>query len=162
MFLLDTDIISNFRKAKPHPNLLAWIDATGWSEVASSVISLMEIQIGIERVRRSDPGVAAVVEEWLNGILQAGPMQIISLGPDAAIILGKMYDQPALRNFLFTAPASKRPKTGADLAIAAIAIAAGAVVVSANERDFLAIHRHFPLPALFNPMENRWPVPLNT
>jgi len=162
MFLLDTDILSNFRKAKPHPNLAAWIDTIGWVEIGTTVISLMEIQIGIERVRRSGPAIAAAVEEWLNGLLHAGRMQILPLDTDAAILLGKMYEHAALQNLLQPSPGSKQPKTGADLAIAAIAISAGAVIVSNNERDFLAIHQHFPLPALYNPFENRWLVPLTT
>lgn len=158
MFLLDTDILSNLRKIKPHPHLIPWIDATGWPEVASSVINVMEIQIGIERVRRSEPALATSVQEWLAGLLQAGRMQILSLETDAAIILGKMYESPPLRNFLIAEPGSRRPRTGADLAIAAIAISAGAVVATNNERDFLTIHRHFPLPGLFNPLERRWSV----
>jgi hypothetical protein len=65
---------------------------------------------------------------------------------------------PPLRRFLVTSPAARQAKTGADLAIAAIAISRQAVVASNNVADFLAIQRHFPLP-LLNPFTGEWLVP---
>jgi len=78
----------------------------------------------------------------------------------AAIILGKMYESAVLRSFRFLEPGSRQPRTGADLVIAAIAISSGAVVICSNKRGFLAIHRHFPSPGLFNPFERRWSIAL--
>jgi hypothetical protein len=53
---------------------------------------------------------------------------------------------------------AKKPKTGADLAIAAIAIARGGIVVTGDVGDFLAIHPAFPLPGLYDPFADAWQV----
>jgi hypothetical protein len=55
-------------------------------------------------------------------------------------------------------PGAKKTKTGADLAIAAIAIAHKAFVATGNGGDFLLIHQHFALPGLFDPFEGKWLV----
>ncbi len=158
MYVLDTDVVSNLRKKKPHPSLLSWIDEIGWQELATSVLTIMEVQIGIERARRSNPEVAESVQKWLAGLLQAGQPQTLSLDVDAALLLGRMNETPALRNFLVGDPVTKKTKTGADLAISSIAIAHNAVVATGNCGDFLAIHEYFPLPGLFDPFQGKWLV----
>jgi predicted nucleic acid-binding protein len=158
VFVLDTDVVSNLRKKKPHPNLQRWIDETGWQELATTVLTVMEIQVGIERARRSDLVTAESVEKWLAGLLQVGTPQVVPLDTDAALLLGRMNETPALRNFLMHDPGAKKTKTGADLAIASIAIARNAVVTTGNGSDFLLIHRHFPLPGLYDPFAGKWLV----
>ncbi len=53
---------------------------------------------------------------------------------------------------------AKKSKTGADLAIASIATAQNAVVVTGNASDFVLIHDHFPLRGLYDPFEDKWLV----
>ena len=158
MFVLDTDVVSNLRKKKPHPNLLGWVGEVGWQELATTSVTIMEIQIGIERARRSDPATAQSVQDWLGGLLQASRPQVLPLDTDAALLLGKMYETPPLRNFLVNDPGAKKSKTGADLAIASIAISQGAIVATGNGSDFLLIHEHFPLHGLYDPFEDEWLV----
>lgn len=158
MFVLDTGVVSNLRKKKPHPNLQRWIDETGWQELATTVLTVMEIQVGIERARRSDLVTAEGVEKWLAGLLQAGSPQVVPLDTDAALLLGRMYETPSLRNFLVHDPGAKKTKTGADLAIASIASARNAVVTTGNVSDFLLIHQRFPLPGLYDPFADKWLV----
>jgi predicted nucleic acid-binding protein len=158
VYILDTDVVSNLRKKKTHPHLLSWIDEVGWQELATTVLTIMEVQIGIERARRSNLEVAESVEKWLAGLLQAGQPHVLPLNTDAALLLGRMNETPALRNFFVQGPTTNKPKTGADLAIASIAIAHGSVVVTGNCDDFLFIHRHFPLPGLFDPFQDKWLV----
>jgi predicted nucleic acid-binding protein len=153
---LDTDVVSNLRKKKPHPNLVSWMDEIGWQDLAATVLTVMEIQIGIERARRSNAATADSVKQWLTGLLQVGKPQVLPLGTDAALLLGLMNETPALRNFLMQDPATKKTKTGTDLAIASIAIAHNAVVVTGNGDDFLIIHRHFRLPGLYDPFNGKW------
>jgi hypothetical protein len=50
------------------------------------------------------------------------------------------------------------PPSGADLSIAAIAIAGGAVIATDDIGHFLRIHDEFPLPGLFNPIKGEWHV----
>jgi len=156
MFILDTDIISNLRKRKPHPNLIAWIDAQGWDRLAITAITVMEIQRGIERARVQHPETAESVELWLAGMLAIGTPQVLPLDSAAAVILGRMYETRALRDFLITEPGSEKTKTGGDLAVAAIAIALDAVLVTNNVRDYRRIDAAFPLPGLFSPFDSEW------
>ncbi|MGH8227003.1 MAG: PIN domain-containing protein [Steroidobacteraceae bacterium] len=158
MFILDTDVISNLRKKRPHPSLTRWIGEIGWQELATTALTVMEIQIGIERARRSDATIADTVQKWLSGLLHVGRPEVLPLGTDAALLLGRMYETPPLRNFLANDPGAKKPKTGADLAIASIAIAHSAIVATGNGSDFLLIHRYFPLRGLYDPFEDKWLV----
>lgn len=156
MFILDTDVLSNLRKKRPHPNLLRWMDEVGWDELATTAITIMEIQVGIERAQRSSPETAAGVRTWLDGLLAVGQPQVLPLDTDAALILGKLRETPALRGFVLPDPRSQKTSTDADLAIAAIACANQAVVTTNNVRDFLAINAVFPLPGLFSPFDGVW------
>jgi len=158
VFVLDTDVVSNLRKKKPHPNLASWINEVGWQELATTSVTIMEIQIGIERARRTDPVIAQSVQDWLGGMLQASRPQVLSLDTDAGLLLGRMYETPPLRNLLVNDPGAKKSKTGADLAIASIAIAQNAIVATGNGSDFLLIHDHYPLRGLYDPFEDKWLV----
>lgn len=159
MFVLDTDVLSELRRRRPNQALLHWLEAVGWRELAITAITIMEIRFGIETVRRSNPVVAAAVEGWLDGLVKAGGPQILSLDAPAAQILGRMYAVPALRTFFTTSPTARQVKTGADLAIAAIAISQQAIVATNNLADFQFIHQHFPLAGLFNPLSGEWRIP---
>jgi len=158
LIILDTDVVSNLRRKKPHPALLRWIAEVGWDELRTTSFTVMEIQIGIERARVSAPAVADEVSRWLRGLLDVGHLQVLGFGPEAAMLYARMHETPALRNFLSTPQSSRKVKTGADLAIAAIAIAHDATVATANTGDFLEIHEHFPLPGLYNPLTEIWPL----
>jgi predicted nucleic acid-binding protein len=159
VFVLDKDVLSELRRRRPNRTLLRWLAAVEWRELATTAITIMEIRFGIEMARRADPGVAAAVEQWLEGLLEVGGPQILPLDAPAAQILGRMYAVPALRRFFTTSPAARQAKTGADLAIAAIAISRQAVIATNNIADFQAIHRHFALAGLFNPLTGKWHIP---
>ena len=116
-------------------------------ELAITAISVMELTAGVEITRRTDPTAATRIADWVEGLLHDA--QILPLDMSAARILGRMHATPALRNFL--AAGSGQPRTGADLAIAAIAIANGATLATGNWRDFARIDQLFPLPGLVDP-----------
>ena len=66
-YLLDTNVISELHKGKrANPNVLAWFQSVADDELFLSVLVLGEIRMGIERIRRSDPGQAGVLGRWLN------------------------------------------------------------------------------------------------
>jgi predicted nucleic acid-binding protein len=158
MFVLDTNIVSNLRKKRPHPAVKQWIMETGWENLTMTVASVTEIQRGIERVRVPDPALARALETWLDGMLAVGEPMMLEMDVRAARLLARMYETPGLRHFVITDPNAREQATGADLSIAAIAIATGGVVASANTRHFRQINDHFPLPGLFNPFDQSWPV----
>ena len=125
------------------------------------MVTIAEIQCGAERARRNDPKVAEDIDGWVDGMLADGEPQILPLSVSASRLLGKMYETPSLRHFIASDPAAKDAATGADLAIAAIAIAAGGVVATNNVGPFRQIHNQFPLPGLFDPFNNAWYVQPN-
>ncbi len=80
------------------------------------------------------------------------------MGVQAARLVAQMHETPGLRHFVLTGPRAKEQATGADLSTAAIAIATGNVIASGNTRHFCQINERFPLPGLFNPFDQTWPV----
>ena len=159
MFVLDTNILSAFRRKKPHPSIARWLAQTGWQDLSTTVATVTEIQRGIERARAQHPATAAEVETWLTGLIALGAPQVLPMNVEAARLLGRMYECPPLRHFIVTDPTAKKPATGIDLAIAAIAIEARAAVATNNVEHFLQINRAFPLPGLFDPIHQTWHVP---
>ena len=69
MWLLDTNVISEVRKTRPHPALLAWLDRQPRGAVFVSAATIGEIQRGVETTRRTDPEKAAEIEAWLGQII---------------------------------------------------------------------------------------------
>jgi predicted nucleic acid-binding protein len=91
-------------------------------------------------------------------MLAVGAPQVFQMNAAAAGWLGRMYETLVLLHFVITDQRAKGVATGSDLAIAAIAIAANAAVASSNVKHFLQIHAVFPLPGLFDPMDQMWHV----
>ena len=65
-FLLDTNVVSELRKPRPHGAVLRWINQHPESHLRLSVVTLGEIQSGIERTRDLNPAKAAELEAWLD------------------------------------------------------------------------------------------------
>lgn len=68
MYLLDTHVVSELRRHKPHGGVLAWIDGIHDDALYISALTLAEIQTGIELTREQDFKKAADIEAWLNQI----------------------------------------------------------------------------------------------
>lgn len=66
MYLLDTNIVSELRKPKPHGGVVAWLEGVDDAELHLSAVTLGEIQAGIELTRGQDPSKAADIEAWLD------------------------------------------------------------------------------------------------
>jgi toxin FitB len=166
LFLLDTNVVSELRAKRPDPEVLRWVDANR-GRVAISVVAVQEIQAGAELARPGAPEAAARIEAWLDGIVAAGlplpggtpePAQILSPGPRAARLVGRMQEHPALRNFARTQPNQRRPANAGDLWVAAIAAEQGAPVATRDVDDFRRIHGVVPLPGVYDPWAGRWAV----
>ena len=131
------------------------MDAT---DVATTVVTIHEIQRGIERVRLASPVIAARIETWLEGLLATQDPPVLPMDVGAWRLLGKMYETPELRHFLVTDPRASEPATGEDLAIAAIAIVGSYPIATRNIRHFRQIAEHFPLSGLFDPFDGTWHI----
>jgi predicted nucleic acid-binding protein len=71
MFLLDTNVVSELRKPRPHGAVVAWLQAVDDKQLYLSAVTLGEIQAGIELTRDQDPTKAAETEAWLDQVAQA-------------------------------------------------------------------------------------------
>lgn len=68
MFLLDTSIVSELRKSKPHGGVMAWYDALRPEEISLPAIVIGEIALGIEVIRPREPRRAAELTRWLDSL----------------------------------------------------------------------------------------------
>lgn len=122
MFLLDTDVLSELRKRKCDPAVAKWFRVVPESELYLSVVTLAEIERGIERQRRPDPAFAADLAAWLELTLRAFGDRILPLSVNIARRWGRL--------------AAKIGNTELDLAIAATALEHGLTVVTGNTKPF--------------------------
>jgi predicted nucleic acid-binding protein len=68
-FLLDTNVISELRKIKTgkiNPNVKAWAETVLPSQLSLSVVTLLELEMGIGLIERRDVAQAALLRTWLN------------------------------------------------------------------------------------------------
>ncbi|MDR2858591.1 MAG: type II toxin-antitoxin system VapC family toxin [Novosphingobium sp.] len=68
MYLLDTNIVSELRRPRPHGAVLAWLDGVDDRDLHFSAMTLAEIQAGIEITRAQDPAKAVTIEAWLDKV----------------------------------------------------------------------------------------------
>ncbi len=140
MYLLDTNVVSELRKAANNsadPNLVAWASSVEAGSLYISSITLLELEIGVQRVERRDKRQGKVLRNWLSekvGPAFAGRILPFDSG-SAEICAG--YHVP-------------NPSSDRDSYIAAIAAQHGMVVATRNERDFAS----FDVPIL-NPWDYR-------
>jgi hypothetical protein len=122
-YLLDTNILSETRKRDPAPRVAAWIAATPPAQLHVSVLTLGEIQQGIERIRaKGDWQQAAALEGWLRGLETGFDSRVLPVTLPVASAWGS---QP-----------HGRPVPVIDALIAATARVHGMTVVTRNVQDF--------------------------
>ena len=79
-FLLDTNVVSELRRPRPHGAVLAWLQSVDDADLHLASVTLGEIQAGIERTREQAPAKASDIETWLNQV--SDTFNILSLdGP---------------------------------------------------------------------------------
>ena len=121
MYLLDTNVVSELRKRKPHQGVVEWIRGAPEESLFLSVVSVGEIQAGIEITREQDPQKAAEIEGWLTNVAQT-----YNIVP---------ADAPIFRRWAQLM--HRRPDHHLeDALIAATALVRGMTVVTRNVSDF--------------------------
>jgi predicted nucleic acid-binding protein len=124
VYLLDTNVVSELRRPRPHRAVVAWLEGVPDSELHLCAVTLGELQAGVEITRDQDPGKAAEIEAWLD--LLAGTWNVLPLDGRVFRAWGKlMHRQPG--------------ELLADALIAATAVVYGLRVVTRNRRDFDAL-----------------------
>ena len=121
-YLLDTNVVSELRKPKPHGSVIAWFNAQAAEQLFLSAVTIGEVQAGIERVRESDSHKALELENWLNQV--ADSYSVLSMDANCFREWGRLMHR-------------KPDQLLEDAMIAATARIHGLTVVTRNERDFL-------------------------
>jgi predicted nucleic acid-binding protein len=67
-FLLDTNVISELRKTKPHGAVVAWLETLRVEQIFLSAVTMGELQTGVELTRKQDPAKALEIESWLSSV----------------------------------------------------------------------------------------------
>ena len=67
-YLLDTNVISELRKPKPHGAVVEWVRNLQPDQLFLSAVTIGELQAGVERTRRNDPAKAAEIEVWIEQV----------------------------------------------------------------------------------------------
>jgi toxin FitB len=65
-YLLDTNVVSELRKPRPHGAVLAWRRSVQIHQLAIPGVVLAEAQAGVELTRKQDPQKAAELEAWID------------------------------------------------------------------------------------------------
>jgi predicted nucleic acid-binding protein len=66
MYLLDTNVISELRRPRPHGAVVAWLESVADVDIHLSAVTLGEIQAGIELTRDQDAAKAKEIEHWAD------------------------------------------------------------------------------------------------
>jgi len=120
-YLLDTNVVSELRKVRPHGAVIAWLNGQDNDQLFLSAVTLGELQAGIEMTRHQNPSKAAEIELWLDQL--AASYQILPMDTPCFREWGRLMDQ-------------KPEQLLEDAMIAATARVHRLIVATRNERDF--------------------------
>lgn len=127
MFILDTNVVSELRKAKAgkaNPNVTAWARSTVPGALFISAITVLELELGVLQVERRDPAQGGLLRAWLEGqVLPAFAQRVLPVDTDVAQRCAALHVPD---------PHSER-----DALIAATALVHGMTVVTRNLDDFV-------------------------
>ena len=126
MFVLDTNVISELRKAKSgraDANVVSWAQTVSSSSLFISAITVLELETGILLVERKDPQQGAVLRSWLNThVLPAFSERTFPVDVAVALRCARLHVPD--------------PSSDRDALIAATALVHGMTVVTRNVADF--------------------------
>ena len=121
MYLLDTNVVSELRRPRPHGAVLAWLESVSDASLFLATVTLGEIQAGIELTREQNPSKASELEGWLD--LLSDSFNVLPM------------DGPAFRRWARLMH-RQSDTLYEDAMIAAIALTNGLTVVTRNVADF--------------------------
>lgn len=120
-YLLDTNVISELRKTRPHGAVVEWLETLRAEQIFLSAVTVGELQTGVELTRRQDTAKAHELESWLSYVESTFafvPVDAACFREWARLMAGKSI---ALEG---------------DAVIAATARVHGFIVATRDEKDF--------------------------
>ena len=121
MYLLDTNVVSELRKTRPHGAVVAWLETIADEDLHLSAVTLGEIQSGIEITREQDQHKAAMIEQWADQV--ASTYNVLAMDAATFRIWAKLMHRQSDTVY-------------EDAMIAAAALRHKLTVVTRNVRDF--------------------------
>ncbi|MFH5776452.1 type II toxin-antitoxin system VapC family toxin [Paracoccus sp. NGMCC 1.201697] len=122
MLILDTNVLSALRRPERSPQVQSWLSRQDEATLYLSVITVGEIERGIARQETTNPAFARDLRDWLTRTVTMFSDRLLPFGAAEAQIWGRL--------------SARIGHNGADLLIAATAIAHDATVVTGNIADF--------------------------
>lgn len=124
-YLVDTNVLSELRKPRPSPKVVAWLNGVPTDSLYLSVITIGEVAKGIARRRRAGPAAepdADALQAWLETLLVDYGDRIIPVDVPIATRWGRLCDQ--------------HPQIPTDMLIAATALDRGLALATRNVAHF--------------------------
>ena len=129
MFVLDTNVVSELRKAKSgkaNRNVVAWAASMPTSSLFVSVVTILEIEIGVRILERRDPKQGAVMRAWMDDhVVVAFTDRVLDIDTAVAIERAKLHVPD--------------PRSERDALIAATALVHGLTIATRNVADFVSM-----------------------
>ncbi len=126
MFILDTNVVSELRKAKSgkaDANVMAWAAAQDPAALFLSAITLLELEMGVRRAERRDSAQGAALRAWMTGkVLPAFERRVLAIDGPVALCCASLHVPD--------------PRSDRDALIAATGIVHSMPVVTRNVADF--------------------------
>lgn len=132
-YLLDTNIVSELRKNRPHGAVVAWLASLTDDQQFICAATIGELQKGVEKTRQQDSGKAADLEKWIDVLCRTS--QVIIMDAICFREWGRLMHR-------------KPDQIIEDALIAATARVHNLTVATRDEADF----KHFDV-AIFNPFK---------
>jgi predicted nucleic acid-binding protein len=134
-YLLDTNVISELRRIKPHGAVVAWLEHLRVEQIFLSAVTMGELQAGVELARSQDAAKAREIDSWLTSVEMS--FSFLAMDPACFREWSRMM-------------AGKPDALREDAMIAATARIHGLTVATRDEKDFRYLRVE-----IFNPFKFR-------
>lgn len=124
-YLLDTNVLSETRKKKADPGVLAFLEAADSASLYLSVLTIGELRKGVALKKRTDPVAAKILAAWVEGLEFGFADRILAIDAATARLWGDW--------------SGDRPRPVVDTLLAATAVLHGLTFVTRNTRDVQGI-----------------------